>query len=274
MRHIKLLAWQLCKFGIGLLSGCLFFWSAGMVCDDLSCRLWPTTSGEVVGHQCNWSWLGGGSHKFQFGIGDWHEIRIQYAYVTGGNRYYGETTWNIPSITANEALGKWRIEHGDALSTEVGSKVLVYFHPVLPNVSTICPGSCLFEHVVGMVVFGCIGMTVFGWIGAARPLNGSKPEIENLHDELDASAAQYAKCLDDAIASDPTNPHLYVERGTFYSALGQHDKAIGDFSTAISLGPELAEPYRYRSQAYDKLGKRLLARNDIEEAQRLDSANS
>jgi Flp pilus assembly protein TadD len=51
--------------------------------------------------------------------------------------------------------------------------------------------------------------------------------------------------------------------------LGQHRKAIEDFSKAIELAPKLAQAYFDRGLAYAKLGKRDLADKDQQKAKEL-----
>src|SRR5262249_31368194 len=43
---------------------------------------------------------------------------------------------------------------GDSTPPVKDGKVLVYYHPMLANISTIAPGSCLFSHVWGTIIFG------------------------------------------------------------------------------------------------------------------------
>ena len=47
----------------------------------------------------------------------------------------------------------------------------------------------------------------------------------------------------------------YFNRGNAYYILGQHQKAIDDYTRAIELDPKLAEAYCNRGIAYSNLGQ-------------------
>lgn len=46
------------------------------------------------------------------------------------------------------------------------------------------------------------------------------------------------------------NAVVYFYRGAAYSSLGQQQKAIADYTTAIKLEPNYAEAYYHRGRAY------------------------
>jgi tetratricopeptide (TPR) repeat protein len=59
-------------------------------------------------------------------------------------------------------------------------------------------------------------------------------------------------------------------RGNIYLKLGQNDRAIADYTQAIKLSPDYARAnLEARAAAYDKIGKKDLARQDREQAARL-----
>lgn len=80
-------------------------------------------------------------------------------------------------------------------------------------------------------------------------------------DELDRAVAD----CNVVIKSDPTPithseavpPYVadaYVHRGTAFARMGQHDKAIADFTDAISLVPQGPTPYERRAQSRRAIG--------------------
>ena len=64
-----------------------------------------------------------------------------------------------------------------------------------------------------------------------------------------------------------TNPALqYLEQGDTYTDQEQWNEAIGEYSKAIELDPNLAEAYVNRAMAYTFLGMDDQAQADIEQA--------
>jgi len=63
---------------------------------------------------------------------------------------------------------------------------------------------------------------------------------------------------------------IYNNRGTAYSAKGDHDRAIQDFSEAIRLSPTYAYTYRNRGIDYQEKGDYDHAIKDFNQAIRLD----
>lgn len=57
-------------------------------------------------------------------------------------------------------------------------------------------------------------------------------------------------------------------RGLGYARTGEHDKAIADFTEAITLDPKNAEVY-YRGSAYRHMGERVKAEADLTRAKEL-----
>ena len=45
------------------------------------------------------------------------------------------------------------------------------------------------------------------------------------------------RIMTDAINAAPSNPYLYIQRGSIYQSIGEADRAIVDYSDAIRLAP-------------------------------------
>ncbi len=55
-----------------------------------------------------------------------------------------------------------------------------------------------------------------------------------------------------AIEIAPDHYYFYITRGKTYAALKQHDKALGDFTSAIVLNPYKIEAYRAQIAIYSE----------------------
>jgi len=69
---------------------------------------------------------------------------------------------------------------------------------------------------------------------------------------------QYDKAVDDWTQAISLNPKLYQaykNRGTVYSDKGEYDKAIADYNQAISLNPKDEQAYYNRGNAYSDKGE-------------------
>jgi tetratricopeptide (TPR) repeat protein len=71
-------------------------------------------------------------------------------------------------------------------------------------------------------------------------------------------------------SSEPKSSKDYVLRGDDYLKQGQYDRAIADFSTAITLDPTSSHPYTFRGQAYLRQGLYDQAVADLTKAIALD----
>lgn len=65
----------------------------------------------------------------------------------------------------------------------------------------------------------------------------------------------------------------YVNRGNAYDERGQIDKAIEDYSQAISMHPNYADAYYNRGITYHKIGKFYDATSDFKKACEMGSKN-
>ena len=63
----------------------------------------------------------------------------------------------------------------------------------------------------------------------------------------------------------------YFKRGYAYHSIGDTQQAISDYSEAIRLDKEFAQPYYNRGNAYMSLGKYVHAIQGYDEAIRLES---
>ena len=72
--------------------------------------------------------------------------------------------------------------------------------------------------------------------------------------------------LDEAIRLEPRDPQGYNNRGTVHAEMGNHQKAIDDFSRALELDPGFASAHRNRGNAYLQMGDAVKAREDFHTA--------
>ena len=75
--------------------------------------------------------------------------------------------------------------------------------------------------------------------------------------------------LDEALRLKPESAEAYTNRGGAYSNLGQHSRAIQDYTQALRLKPESAEAYTNRGVAYTGLKDYSRAMQDFDQAIRL-----
>jgi len=76
--------------------------------------------------------------------------------------------------------------------------------------------------------------------------------------DLDRAIQDYSQ----AISLSPRFADAYIMRGLTYDKKGDLDRAIQDYGQAISLKPGDADVYRYRAEVYRALGKKDLADSD------------
>lgn len=70
----------------------------------------------------------------------------------------------------------------------------------------------------------------------------------------------------EGIEGNPTGDALYFGRGIAWGEKGEYDKAIADFSEAITLNSDqkcLASYFKYRSLMYEKKGEFEKALSDL-----------
>ena len=93
-----------------------------------------------------------------------------------------------------------------------------------------------------------LGVTgLIRFIRICQELNGGPPRhlIENRED-----AEGYIKLYTATLTLNPKMVEAYIRRGNAYSYIGEHDKAIADYSEAIKLKPNYAKAYYNRGNAY------------------------
>ncbi len=86
-----------------------------------------------------------------------------------------------------------------------------------------------------------------------------------LRSQLYALAFRYDDAIADmdaAIALDPNNPALYVERGQRVLLLYQWDRVLADYNHALELDPNFANAYYYRGILYASVPEGIDARRD------------
>ena len=66
---------------------------------------------------------------------------------------------------------------------------------------------------------------------------------------------------------DHADIHLWL--GRCRMKLNQHKEAVEEFNTAVKFIPDYAEVYRYRAEAYSKLGEKEKAQADEEKFKEL-----
>lgn len=67
-----------------------------------------------------------------------------------------------------------------------------------------------------------------------------------------------------AIVMDPKNITAYSNRGQIYKITGKYDRAIADYTTAISLGLKVALVYHNRGLAYRAKGDTARSNTDLD----------
>ncbi|MCC7530104.1 MAG: tetratricopeptide repeat protein [Candidatus Melainabacteria bacterium] len=75
-------------------------------------------------------------------------------------------------------------------------------------------------------------------------------------------------CLNNLLGRNPEDDAGYEARGKVQVKLGRLKEAIADYSRAIQLIPS-ANVYKERAAAYEKLGRKDLAEQDLKEAERI-----
>ena len=76
--------------------------------------------------------------------------------------------------------------------------------------------------------------------------------------------------FDEAIQLNPNNALAYYGRGTVYSELKQHERALGDFNKSIELDANYTDAYNNRGNVYFALENFDAALKDFDEAVRLN----
>jgi len=100
--------------------------------------------------------------------------------------------------------------------------------------------------------------------GAAKE-HWDKAEKHYLNDEKKEAIAEYGE----VIKLLPNDAESYYSRGNCYS-IEEQEKAVDDFSKAISLEPQNDRYYKFRASAYIRIGENEKGKADIEKAVELN----
>ena len=73
---------------------------------------------------------------------------------------------------------------------------------------------------------------------------------------------------------EPDHPNFFYNRAISYSELGEHTKAVEDYTEAIRLRADDADAYHNRAISYKELGMHLESRLDSKRAKELGAFNS
>ena len=90
---------------------------------------------------------------------------------------------------------------------------------------------------------------------------------------LDETIASFSKVINAGRVQGTALAEIYRERGIHYADLGHYDKAVGDFSNAVTLNPGYVTAYINRANAYAKLEQYKAAYQDFATAQKLSPKN-
>lgn len=83
--------------------------------------------------------------------------------------------------------------------------------------------------------------------------------VDGLNFSYDDAVAR----LDEALALEPDNPALYVQRGQMILLLYEWDRVLADYNTALELDPSYPPAYFHRGVLYYTQGPRLSALDDF-----------
>lgn len=90
----------------------------------------------------------------------------------------------------------------------------------------------------------------------------------------DSASGLALEAYREALVRDPTNPQLYLDRGTVSYAVGNYDLAVEDFRRAISLKNDWATGWLRLGEAYEKTGKTDWSNQAYQQAMRLSGEGS
>jgi tetratricopeptide (TPR) repeat protein len=87
------------------------------------------------------------------------------------------------------------------------------------------------------------------------------------------SLGNHQRAIEDfskAVSLDPSLPYSFINRGVSWARLGAFDRAIGDFGEALRVDPKNARAYNNRGGAHRDRGESELAMADFHRAIALD----
>jgi tetratricopeptide (TPR) repeat protein len=97
--------------------------------------------------------------------------------------------------------------------------------------------------------------------------------IEALNQGVDSADRedfdQAIGCFSEAIRLDPELAEAYYNRGVAFGRRGDVDKEIADYTDAIRLNPDFTEAYHNRGVAYEEKGRKAEADEDFARAEKL-----
>jgi len=102
-----------------------------------------------------------------------------------------------------------------------------------------------------------------------KTTNGETKSEANAHKERGATytmEGKYDKAIEEfskAISFDPNDAETYIGRGFIYRRKGQYDKAIEDFNIAVKLDPKATDAYMNRGHCYVDKGQNEKAIGDF-----------
>lgn len=101
---------------------------------------------------------------------------------------------------------------------------------------------------------------VWGFVLISQDRNGGPPRglIKNAEE-----AKEYIKFYTASLTFNPKIVEDYVRRGTAYSYIGKHTKAIGDYSAVLKLKPNYANVYYKRGVVWLHLKEWDRAKSDL-----------
>ena len=76
-----------------------------------------------------------------------------------------------------------------------------------------------------------------------------------------------------AVAAQPLDVELLIDRAFAYAGLGRYAEAIGDLSRALGMAPGRADAYLYRAGAYRRANDLALAAKDVDRSLALGPGN-
>ena len=88
------------------------------------------------------------------------------------------------------------------------------------------------------------------------------------HQNWDAMIEVLTSWISNA-SSDKSRATHYLLRGLVYFQKSEFDSAVGDFSRAAEITPDMLEAYFYRGAAYLKKGEEARAQSDLKRAHEL-----
>ncbi|MBK9144085.1 MAG: SEL1-like repeat protein [Candidatus Melainabacteria bacterium] len=110
---------------------------------------------------------------------------------------------------------------------------------------------------------------------AAKPSGGAKTGdgallLDSKYFEVEGDPKQVSKEYHDAIKSDPGNAHLYYVRAKALIQLQDWFAAMGCLNDALQLRPNNSQYYLGRAYVHYRMGKNVLAREDLNQAKFFD----